>query len=83
MADYFVIATAGSARQLKVLVEAVQESARKEAGVKASGVEGGADSGWVLVDFDDVVVHVFDEPRRAFYGLEEVWRDATLVARMA
>jgi ribosome-associated protein len=82
LADYFVIATAGSSRQLRVLVEAATDAAREEASVKPIGVEGGADSGWALVDFSDVVVHIFDAPRRDFYSLEDAWREAPLVARM-
>jgi len=82
MADYFVIATGGSTRQLKVLLEAVMDAARLEADLKPLGVEGDSASGWVLVDFADVVVHVFDEDHREYYSLEDAWSEAPLVARM-
>jgi len=82
VADFFVLGTAGSLRQLKVVADTVSNTARVEARVKPSHVEGAAESGWVLVDLDDVVVHVFDADHRAFYGLEELWREAPLVARM-
>ncbi len=81
--DYFVIGTAESSRQFKAVLDAVEERVRKDAGVKPVHVEGLADSGWVLVDYGDVVVHVFDPERRRYYALEEVWDAAPLVARMA
>ena len=83
MADYFVIGTAGSPRQLKALADAVEEQARLLGGRKAISVDGALESGWVLVDFGDVVAHLMAADRRAYYRLEEVWRDAPLVARMA
>jgi ribosome-associated protein len=83
IADFFVIGTAESARQLNAIVGAVLDKARDEAVVKPNHVEGDAASGWVLVDFADVVVHVFDPTRRAYYGLERLWEGAPLVARMA
>lgn len=83
MADYFVIGTAGSPRQLKALADAVEEQARLLGGRKAMSVDGALESGWVLVDFGDVVAHLMAADRRAYYRLEDVWRDAPLVARMA
>lgn len=82
MADFFVVGTATSVRQLKVLVDALAERARIDAGRKPTHVEGEAESGWILADFDDVVVHVFDADHREYYSLEELWSDAPLVARM-
>jgi ribosome-associated protein len=82
LADFFVLATAASTRQLKVLMETTCERARLEANVKPTHVEGAAESGWILVDFDDVVVHLFDLERRAYYALEALWSEAPLVARM-
>jgi ribosome-associated protein len=82
MADYFVIATAGSSRQLKVLMNAAEDAAREEAGYKPIGVEGDPPSGWILIDFADVVVHVFDAFHREYYALAEAWSEAPLVARM-
>lgn len=82
MADFFVLATAGSRRQLKVLVEAVADRVRQEGYRKATRVEGEPESGWILADFDDVVVHVFDAEHRAYYDLEGLWAEAPLVARM-
>ena len=81
--DYFVIGTADSARQLRAVTNAVADRAREEAGVKPVVADGEADSGWMLVDFGDVIAHVFDPERRAFYRLESLWDEAPLVARMA
>ena len=80
--DFFVIGTAGNSRQLHAVVAALAENARKEGDVRPVAVEGDAASGWVLVDFGDVVAHVFDPERRAYYHLEGIWTDAPLVARM-
>ena len=76
--DYFVIATAGSQRQIKTVIEAV-ESAARDVGVKPARREGEADAGWWLLDFVDVVVHVFGTEERAYYSLERLWSDAPKV----
>ena len=80
LADFFVIASATSGRQLRALVEAVQE-VRKSNGTPPR-VEGDAESGWVLVDHGDVVTHIFSKDRREFYSLEQVWRQARVVVRV-
>lgn len=78
-ADFFVIATAGSARQLNALIDTLEKEMR-EAGVPLSGQEGEADSGWVLLTFDAVIVHLFSREQRAYYDLEGLWsRSAPLV----
>jgi len=81
--DFFIIGTAASAPQLKAVVDAVEDRARLEAGVKPLRVVGTLESGWILIDFGDVVAHVFDPERRRYYALEEIWDEAPLVARMA
>jgi ribosome-associated protein len=82
IADFFVIGTAASERQIHAIVGAVLDKAREEAGLRPNHVEGDVASGWVLVDFADVVVHVFDPTRRAYYAIERLWDGAPLVARM-
>lgn len=72
--DLFVIATASSERQIKTVIEAVEDSAR-ELGARPMRREGEA-GGWWLLDYVDVVVHVFGEEERAYYDLERLWRDA-------
>ena len=81
--DFFVIGTAENTRQMSAIVNAVEERFFKEARRKPTAVDGTPDSGWVLVDFGDVIMHVFDPEHRQFYDLEGLWQKAPLVARMA
>ncbi|MBI2936146.1 MAG: ribosome silencing factor [Chloroflexi bacterium] len=80
-ADYFVICHADSARQLDAIADELSEVIGR-LGVSAHHREGGADSGWVLLDYGDVVVHLFDAPRRAYYQLERVWERAVPLIRV-
>jgi ribosome-associated protein len=73
--DYFVICSASSNRQVKTVIEAIEDSIR-ELGEKPIRREGEDDAGWWLLDYVDVVVHVFGEEERAYYDLERLWRDA-------
>lgn len=81
--DFFVIGTAESGRQFKAILDAVEERIFKQTGAKPVHIEGQPDSGWVLMDYGDIVVHIFDPERRQFYALESMWSEAPLVARMA
>ena len=74
--DYFVICSASSSPQLKSVIEAVQERLRTELDLRPVRREGDGESGWWLLDYIDVVVHVFGEEERAYYDLERLWRDA-------
>jgi ribosome-associated protein len=76
--DYFVIASGTSDRQVKTIAEEVRK-ALKERGVKPVRVEGEAGSRWVLLDFVDLVVHVFHQDERDYYRLERLWVDAPRV----
>ncbi len=76
--DYFVIATAGSQRQVSTVIDTV-EHALRGLGEKPIRREGEPDAGWWLIDYFDVVVHVFDEEQRGYYDLERLWRDAPRV----
>jgi ribosome-associated protein len=80
IADYFVIATATSTRQLNSLVEALDDGLR-EASIRPRRTEGTADSGWILLDYGDVVVHLFGEEERRFYDLEGLWSRSVPVVR--
>ena len=73
--DYFVICSGQTDRQIKTLVEEVERAVR-EIGEKPIRREGDADSRWVLLDYIDVVVHVFAQEEREYYDLERLWRDA-------
>ncbi len=76
--DYFVICTASSARQTRTVIEEIERVSR-EMGVKPIRREGEGDAGWWLLDYFDVVVHVFSEEDREYYDLERLWRDAPVV----
>jgi len=73
--EVFVIASGGSRRQVLTLAEEVEARA-EERDRRALRVEGREDAEWVLIDFGDVVVHVFQPPTRDFYSLERLWGDA-------
>ena len=73
--DYFVICSGQTDRQIKTLVEEVEKAVR-DIGEKPIRREGDTDSGWVLLDYIDVVVHVFAQEEREYYDLERLWRDA-------
>lgn len=78
MADYFVIMTGGSDRQVQAITNAIVEKAHENK-LEIGSVEGKNHAKWVLIDLGDVVVHVFREETRQFYNLEKLWSDAPLV----
>jgi ribosome-associated protein len=80
-ADYFVIATATSDRQSQALVDALVGELRDQK-IKPLHTEGDRTSGWQLLDYGDVIVHIFSPDQRAFYRLEELWSNAKIVVRM-
>lgn len=79
IADYFVIGSANSDRQAKALADAVREKVKESYSRLPVSVEGQANSGWVLMDYGNVVVHVFLDEERRFYNLEGLWDKATVV----
>jgi ribosome-associated protein len=81
MADYFVICSGGSERQLGAIGDGIAEKLREE-GVRAIGREGGANSHWTLLDFGAVIVHIFAPPERDYYQLERHWSKAKVVLRV-
>ncbi|MFL5672994.1 MAG: ribosome silencing factor [Chloroflexota bacterium] len=78
MADYFVICSGGSERQLEAIASGIIGSLRDER-TKAIGREGTAASHWILVDFGSVIVHIFTPPEREYYGLEKHWSEAKTI----
>lgn len=78
IADYFLVAGGQSTRQVQAISSHLQRRL-KEKGIKPLGVEGEIDGNWVLLDYGDVVIHVFYEPFREFYDLEGLWADAPRV----
>jgi ribosome-associated protein len=81
LADYFVICSAGSERQLDAVADGVISGLREE-GLRPIGREGAAASHWVLVDYGSVIVHVFTPPEREYYQLERHWSEAKVVLRV-
>lgn len=75
VSDFFVLASASSARQAQALADAVERAMREE-GRRPSSVEGYAAATWLLLDYGDIVFHLFHEEARRFYGLERLWGDA-------
>ncbi len=73
--DYFVIASAGNRRLVKAVVDAVQDAVREELGRTPIRAEGMSEQQWVLVDYGDVVVHIFAEEIRMYYEIERLYRD--------
>ena len=77
--DYFVIAGGGNTRQVRTIVEAVEEQLHLQAGIGPKAEEGRAEGSWVLLDYGDIVVHVFLDETREYYGLDRLWADAPRV----
>ncbi len=78
IADYFVIVTADNARQVDALSDAVQDR-MAELDYDLRRAEGQANSGWILLDFNDIIIHIFDKEQRFFYDLEKIWSDGKKV----
>lgn len=74
--DYFVICTGNTDIQVKAIADEVEDRLREEAGVKPIGREGLPEAKWALLDFGDLVIHVFQPEEREFYRLEKLWGDA-------
>lgn len=80
MCDYFVIATGSSRRQLHAIAEEIDRTLVQELGDERLGQEGYRESRWILIDYGNVVVHLFDDETRGYYALENLWAEATRVA---
>jgi ribosome-associated protein len=81
MADYFVIASGRSDRQVQALSKAIVDELRDQ-GIKPLGIEGQSSARWVLLDYGSVIVHLFAPEEREYYGLERLWNTATQVVRL-
>lgn len=78
LADYFIIAAGTNRNQVQALADNVQEKLGRE-GHMTKNVEGYDAGNWILLDFGDIIVHVFDSENRLFYDLERIWRDGKLI----
>jgi ribosome-associated protein len=81
LADYFILCDGASVRQINAISDELIEELKKS-GTKQAMVEGTPESGWMLIDFGSVIVHIFSPQQRAYYQLEELWKDAPIVVRM-
>jgi len=82
LADYFVIGSTTSERQARAIVEDVKQETKRAFDARPLHVEGEPATGWVLMDYGGVVVHLFAPEVRAYYDLEGLWRDGHIVVRM-
>jgi ribosome-associated protein len=80
--DYFVICSANSERQIKAISDGISEYTLKHFSQKPRRIEGTADSGWMLLDYNGLTVHVFAHTQRQFYQLEDLWKEAPVVLKM-
>ena len=78
LADYFVIASGTTQNQVQAMVDNVEEMLTK-AGYEPKQIEGTRNSSWILMDYGDLIIHVFDEENRLFYDLERIWRDGKVL----
>jgi ribosome-associated protein len=78
--EFFLIASGANQRQVQAVADEIQEKLRKEHKAKAIRIEGYSTADWVLMDYGDFVVHIFDRDARKFYDLERLWGDARYVA---
>ncbi|MDD6492756.1 MAG: ribosome silencing factor [Firmicutes bacterium] len=78
LADYFIIANGSNRSQIQALSDSVEEKLGR-AGYPLKQMEGYENANWVLLDFGDIMVHIFDHENRLFYDLERIWRDGRIV----
>lgn len=76
LADYFVIAAGSSSTQVKSLADEVEYELSTKMGIKPANVEGRGLGNWILIDYDNIIVHVFNPQTREFYNLEKLWAEA-------
>jgi len=82
IADYFVIATGTNERQLNAISDNIREKVKEATQQIPNRQEGQGPTGWVLMDYGDVVIHLFSSQLRSYYELESLWADANVVVRM-
>ena len=80
IADYFIVASAGNQSQLQALQDIVDEKMYKS-GHKGGHIEGNRESTWILMDYEDIIIHLFSAEDRLFYNLERIWKDGRFLSR--
>lgn len=78
LADYFIIASGTNRNQVQAMADNVDETLGR-AGYEPKQIEGYQNANWILMDYRDIVIHIFDEENRLFYDLERIWRDGTVI----
>lgn len=78
IADFFIIANGNNQNQLQAMQDAADEALYK-AGIKVKQVEGNQSSTWILMDYGDIIIHIFSKEDRLFYDLERIWRDGKIM----
>lgn len=78
MADYFIIASGSNRNQVQALADNVEEKLHKE-NINPRQIEGYQTANWILMDFNDIIVHIFNEEDRLFYNLEKIWMDGKII----
>jgi len=82
VADYFVICSGTSDVHIRAIADGIEETLKKEHHVRPRATQGRSQASWVILDYGDVVVHVFSEAEREYYDLESFWKDARVVERV-
>jgi len=82
IADFFVIASANNERLLNAITDHIHDELKKRNHLYPWRIEGRGDSGWVLMDYGDVVIHLFSPEVRSYYDLESLWRDANVLVHV-
>ena len=77
LADYFIIASGSNRNQVQAMADNVEETLERRAGVRPKSIEGYQSANWILMDYGDIVLHLFDQENRLFYDIERIWRDGT------
>ncbi len=80
VADYFILCSGSSDTQIDAISDSIEEMVRKETKQKPWKTEGRSNREWILIDYVDVVAHVFNKDKRVFYALEELWGDAKITS---
>lgn len=77
-ADFFIICSGSSNRQVQAIANSIEMNLKKQ-GIYPLGIEGFSEASWILLDYDEVIIHVFYQPVREFYELERLWADAPTI----
>jgi ribosome-associated protein len=82
LASYFIIGSTTSERQARAILKDIKETVKKSFQVTPLHIEGKPGTGWVLMDYGDIIIHLFSEEMRKYYDLEGLWKDGRIVVRM-